>query len=230
MRLPRPIDRMWRRSFGTFEIDDPRPIAAEARYTFFLPTDEQLAAIQPGDEVKLIIRSVPPSSEWDAERMWVDVKEAHGDLLSGALDNDPLDIPQLKAGHPLQFPRSAIIDILWAENRTEAPPPGRNEREYWERCMVDDCVLGGRSPVDYLYREEPDLAQPDDKYPDSGWRIRGTDDGIAEDEATGRSPQYVAIGAVLNRDDSWLHLIDSPEGSRFVRDPHSGEFVACEDQ
>jgi len=228
VRLPLSIDRLWRRAVGTFEIDDPRPIALDAPYTFFLPTDEELAAIQPGDEVKIIIRSIPPARKWDAERMWVDVREASGDILTGALDNHPSDIPQLSVGHLLQFPRSAVIDILWDRNRTDAPPPGRTEREFWERCMVDDCVLRGRSPVDYIYREEPDMAEPEDKYPDSGWRIRGTGEGIAEDEATDRSPQYVAIAAVLNRDDTWLHLIDSPEGARFERDAQSGEFIACE--
>jgi hypothetical protein len=227
VRFPRLIDQIWRRSVGTFEIDDPRPIAAEAPYTFFLPTNEQLAAIQPGDEVKVIVRSSPPSPKWDAERMWVDIKAVEGETLLGALDNIPSDIPQLKAGDELQFPRSAVIDILWDPNRAVAPPPGRTEREYWERCMVDDCVLRSRSPVDYLYREEPDLAVEDDRYPDSGWRVRGTDEGIAEDEAEGSAPQYVAIAAVLNRDDSWLHLIDEPTGSAFIRDRDTGQLVPC---
>lgn len=93
---------------------------------------------------------------------------------------------------------------------------------------MDDCVLYGRSPVDYIYREEPDMGDPGAKYIDSGWRIRGTDEAIAEDEATERLPQYVAIGAVLNRDDTWLDLIDAPIGSRFSRDIHSGKFVPCE--
>src|SRR5262245_36198562 len=66
MRLPDALDRLWRRRFGTFEIDDPRPIAKEAPYTYFLPSDEQLAAIQPGDLVKIVIRSLPAARKWDA--------------------------------------------------------------------------------------------------------------------------------------------------------------------
>jgi hypothetical protein len=225
VRLPSSIDRIHRRLFGSFEVDDPRPIAAEAPYTYFLPSDEQLAAIEPGDEVKVIIRSIPAARKWDAERMWVDVKEVDGETLAGVLDNVPSDIPQLRVGDVLRFPRTAVIDILWDKNRSSPPPAPSDRREYWERCMVDDCVLGGRSPAYYIYREVPDLSDPDDKYPDSGWRVRGTDQGIAEDQTMGRSPQYVAIGAVLNRDDSWLELIDSPVGSRFIRD--SDAFVPC---
>jgi hypothetical protein len=90
-------------------------------------------------------------------------------------------------------------------------------------------VLGKRSPVDYLYREEPDLSEADGKYPDSGWRLRGTDEAIAEDEEAGLSPQYVALGAVLNRDDRWISLIDAPSGSRFMRDLATGCFVEAED-
>jgi len=228
MELIKVVDRLRRRWSGKYEIDDPRPIAAEAPYTFFLPTAEQLAAIQPHDEVKIIIRSVPPSPDWDAERMWVDIKRAEGDLLVGTLDNFPSDIPQLKPGNELQFSRSAVIDILWSKDRTHVPPEGRTEREFWERCMVDDCVLDGRSAVEYVYRERPELDEPNDKNPDSGWRIRGTDEAIAEDEAMERNPRYVALGVVLNKDDSWLNLLDAPVGSAFIRDMETGKFVPCE--
>lgn len=161
--------------------------------------------------------------------MWVKVTFANGDCLSGELDSYPDDIPQLQPGSPLPFRRSDAIDIIWSEDRAVPPPPSPSRREYWERCMVDNCVVEGTSPVDYLYREEPDLAEPDDKYPDSGWRIRGTDEGVTADEAADKSPQYVAIGAVLNRDDSWLHLVDEPTGSRFIRDLDSGKFVVCDE-
>ena len=53
---------------------------------------------------------------------------------------------------------------------------------------------------------------------DSGWRIRGTNEAIAEDEGRGEPPVYVAIGAVLNADDRWLHLIDSATGTAFQWD------------
>ena len=227
MQLPRTIDRLWRKWFGTFAIDDPRPIAESAPYTFFLPSDGELHAVAPGDQVKLIFRSIPDARDFDAERMWVTVTAVDGDTLSGTLDNHPGDMPQLPFGTDVSFPRSSVIDIMWDKERPVAPPSPLERRSYWERCMVDACVVGGRSPVDYIYREEPDLGQPDDKYADSGWRIRGTDAGIEEDERIGEEPAYVALGAVLNRDDSWLHLIDEPTGARFIRDLDTGKFEVC---
>ncbi|MBM7044390.1 hypothetical protein [Rhizobium lusitanum] len=52
---------LWRQQFGTIELDDPRPIVVEAPYTFFLPLDEELEALKPGDFAKLIVRSIPHS-------------------------------------------------------------------------------------------------------------------------------------------------------------------------
>lgn len=64
------------------------------------------------------------------------------------------------------------------------------------------------------------MAKVGDRFPDSGWRIRGDmRAGLGK-----RKAAYVALGAVLNRDDSWLHLIDEPIGARFEKDFETGRF------
>jgi hypothetical protein len=217
---------LWRRLFGRFTLDDPRPIAKEAPYTFHLPLDAELEAIRPGDFVKLMFRGAPAGREWAVERMWVIVTAVSPKGLSGVLDNDPSDMPQLKAGTKINFERHHVISV-----RLEGPdrPTIKDDRpEYWARCMVDDCVLAGERPVGYLYREEPDLAEEGDKYPDSGWRIRGDLRDQTEEQIGARKASYVALGAVLNRDDSWLNLIDLPVGAAFDRDFETGRYVPTE--
>lgn len=41
---------------------------------------------------------------------------------------------------------------------------------------------------------------------------------------------FVSLGAMLNRDDPIIELLASPTGSAFVRDPATGDFVACSDE
>ena len=101
-------------------------------------------------------------------------------------------------------------------------------REYWQRCLVDECVLERSQPVEFLYREAPDLDQEGDTYPDSGWRIRGCKGEVSDAEIEARRVVYVALGAVLNADDSWLHLVDDPIGSRFIRNFGTGEYVSAD--
>jgi hypothetical protein len=226
MRLPGGLERLRRRLFGRWEIDDPRPIAEEAPYTFFLPSAEEVAAVAVGDLVKLTIRSIPPSPTWDAERMWVSVEQADGDRLTGRLDNSPYDMPQLRPGSHLSFTRRQIIDVIWADERPVEPPQSAPRRTYWERCLADRCVAEDRVPVHFLYREEPGRAKDGDTHPDSGWRIRGDYRGLSDEEIGARELEYVALGRVLNADDSWVHLIDAPVGSAFIRDWETGAFVA----
>ena len=64
-----------------------------------------------------------------------------------------------------------------------------------------------------------------DKYPDSGWRIRGTEGAIAEDERLEKTAEYIALGAVLNRNDSWLSLIDEATGNAFQWNDDLQSFV-----
>lgn len=207
-----------------YDICDPRPIAAEAPYTFFLPSPPEISAVSKGDIVRLIFNYPHQTEKWGAERMWVIVDAANGDELRGVLDNDP-DEPTstLKAGHEVVFWRHQIINIEW-KNPEASPSPAKG-REYFDRCIVDQCVLDGQEPVEYLYREEPDIAAIDDKHPDSGWRIRGRMGSATDVEIEDRKAAYVALGTVLNRDDSWIAWIDSPVGASLMRDFKTNKYV-----
>ncbi|KAA9018242.1 immunity protein Imm33 domain-containing protein [Sphingobium limneticum] len=228
MGLKHRLHNLRRRVFGSWSIDDPRPIQADAPYTYFLPSAERIAALLPGDLVKLVIRSHPPGPEWDAERMWAEVKNIAPEGWTGALANTPCDMPQLREGSRLTFQPFHIIDLIYEGDR-EAPP-GLPRREYWDRCMVDSCVLDEGVPVYYIYRDEPDMGDEDDKYPDSGWRIRGDYRDLNDEQLHARKHDYIAIGKVLNADDSWLHLIDSPVGSAWLRNFETGGYEPLGDE
>ncbi|MGF7171034.1 hypothetical protein FHS91_002724 [Sphingobium xanthum] len=221
-------DRWKRRRFGRYRVEDPRPIAATSPYTFFLPSENELLALAPGDRVKLTFVGEPGGKTYGAERMWVTITELFGSTLSGRLDNVPFELHQLRVGDGVRFERSQVLDIQWNEDRERAPPSAPPYREYWDHCFVDRGVLDGEMPVYYLYRETPD-DQGDDKYPDSGWRFRGDWRGVTEEEFQAWEFDYIAIGKVLNADDSWVHLIDAPIGSAFIRNDKTNEFIRCED-
>ncbi len=204
-------------------LNDPRPIAAEAPYTFFLPHDVEIAALNPGDGIKAIFRQTEGQTRYEAERMWVLIERIEGGVVFGTLDNDPTDMPLLEAGMPVAIPLTHVISTAFHNSNPRPETPLR--REYWERCMVDSCIVDGRSRIDYLYREPPDMTREGDEYEDSGWRLRGTNAAIEEDEEQGEKPLYIALGAVLNKDDRWLHLIDEKTGAAFEWAAEASDYV-----
>lgn len=209
----------------TFTLRDPRPDQVYAPYTFFLPDPRRIAAVAPGDLVKVIFVSTAKETKWEGERMWVEIFSVDESQYQGRLDNDPEDIPGLSSGDPVTFQDWHIIsvDLVGGERDQKNLYP---QRQYFDRCLVDRCILDDGVRVEYLYREDPDLGSEGDTFPDSGWRIRGDGRGLSNDEIDERECAYVALGAVLNRDDSWLHLIDAPEGSGFLRNWDKNVFIA----
>lgn len=209
---------------SAFTLDDPRPTQAAAPYTFFLPDSRRVEAIDAGDLVKLIFIPTAEGTKYDAERMWVEVVSASGFKLRGKLDNIPDDIPGLSLGDAVEFNWWHIIDIEFADTTKNAQLTFP-QRDYYDRCLVDSCVASGEVKVHFVYREAPDMTQDGDKYRDSGWRIRGDWRGLSDEEIDARECEYLALGRVLNKDDSWIHLIDQPEGTAFIRDWDKDRFV-----
>ena len=217
-----------------YTLRDPRPAAQENPYTFFVPSPEEMAEIAPGQLVKLIFAADPPSEKYGAERMWVIVTTRDGDRLTGTLDNDPEDIPGLTAGDVVQFEAHHIIATIWEDPDQEArfAASAADQDRYFERCFVDDAVIDGRARVQFLYREPPEHGA-DDRFADSGWRIRADVAALSDEEYEDPSCSYVAIGVVLNQDDAILALIDAPVGSAFFLEDdgqfHPTDFPEADD-
>ena len=135
-------------------------------------------------------------------------------------------MPQIRLGDRVEFERKYIIDFQIAnperitKEQFKLLPAER--REYGDRCFVDDCVIYASVPVSHVYREEPRKKKPDEQFIDSGWRICG--DQNHPDYIAGKA-SYVALGLVLNKDDSWVALIDEPIGSRYRRDFSGSKFI-----
>ena len=197
-----------------FELRDADDAAAESPYTFFIPNREERVAVDVGDFVKLGFEYLWEIEEYGGERMWVKVTSKRGLRYAGVLNNDPCE-KGLEIGLELEFGIEHVLDIDWAN--PENHPPRVPHRTYYERCLVDDCVVEDGVRVEYLYREQPDMGEESDAYPDSGWRIRGEQGEQSDVEFENRSASHLALGVVLNRDDSFLHLLDEPEGAAFMR-------------
>lgn len=96
----------------SWSLVDADPIAADNPYTYYKPSRELIARVQPGEAVKLIFRfdSNDPGAP-SAERMWVMVDECLADGgFRGRLDNEPRHIHDLKFGDPVVFAPCHVIN------------------------------------------------------------------------------------------------------------------------
>lgn len=193
-------------------------LAAAHKYTFYKPSRELIAKLQPGDEVKLIFRfqSADPEAP-SGERMWVTVETVNGDgTFVGRLDNTPAWIEDLALGDPIVFDAAHIIN-------TQHDDHDNLVERYIKRCFVTRRILDEGARVGYLYREAPDRDE------DSGWRFMAGDESQAYmDDADNLA--LVSLGALLSLDDSFVELLDAPEGAQFERDEITGGFVAVDDE
>lgn len=192
-------------------------LAAANRYTFYRPSAEAIGKVAVGDNVKLIFEYDDANPDgWTAERMWVLVEHIDGEgHFRGRLGNDPRHIGDLHAGDMLEFSDIHIIQV-------EHDDGDNIVSRFRLRCFVTARVLHEGAPIGYLYREAP--AQEGD----SGWHIMAGDE-TAEYMDDPKNSFYVSLGAVLNRDDAILLLLDAQAGTTFARASDGRGFVQVAD-
>lgn len=96
-------------------IDDGERAHAESPEEFWIPAISDRQSLEPGSIVKIRFYIRAPDGSGDlvdhGERMWVQVKERHGDWYFGTLDNDPYCTDAIQAGMLLWFQPRHVIDI-----------------------------------------------------------------------------------------------------------------------
>ena len=192
-------------------ILDPRPVRAAHPYTFFVPSEDEIAALQPGDLVKMTFEG--PEG---GERMWVIFGGRDSAGCFGTLDNQPLSIPGLGLGDQIRFQDFNIISVM----ETRFPNPDALERLAFTRCRVDPAVLAEGGVIMRAERAAPEDVEGVHS-PDSGWHFYGSLDGGPPRDKM----QFLALGVVLNKDDSILPMLDAPAGTLARRDGDNGHLT-----
>lgn len=207
------------KTLGGYHIADPRPLARDNPYTFQMPSAAELLVLAPGNAVKLIFDAVPASEKAGPERMWVTILSRDGNRFTGRLENEPFHIPGLTQGDILSFESHHIIAIYWEDE--EVREQFDDGQDIWfARARVDPRITEEGLPVRFLFREEPAKLEGS-AYPDTGWRLCA--DEHADLDAI--DAPYMAIGVVLNRDDSFLELLSAKPGQAFQRPPDATGFL-----
>lgn len=192
-----------------WELIDPRPTMEQNPYTFFVPSNAEKAALQPGDLVKMMFDGLDEG----VERMWVIFEGRDDQGCYGKLDNEPCAITGLNLHDPVRFQDFHITAVY--QNRCTSDEDLAAEEKFFERCHVDPEILSGEAQISKAERHPP-KENEDQRFPDAGWVIHA--DG-REDLPLDKM-SYVAIGVVLNRDDSLLELLDEPVGTVVKRTKH----------
>lgn len=97
--------------------------------TFEIPTEEDKAAIEPGDTVKAVFSL----TDW-GEKMWLEVVKVKERHLVCRLTSHPLAIPRLSCGDSVKVKRKEVVDILW------------KDVDYSEMFAADKAALADRPP------------------------------------------------------------------------------------
>ena len=184
-------------------------------HTFWKPSDQLVALLNPGDHVKLIFElTAPGDGEPSGERMWVLITERNQNDFVGRLDNEPRYIRDLPLGSMISFTAAHIID---SSVKDPIPDP---TLKWQSRCFASNRILKDSAKIGFFYREEADEPR------DSGWRfLCGDETGEYMDDT--RNAQYVSLGAVLHCDDRIVDLLDQPAPIAYEWDDRTQQFKAA---
>lgn len=205
-----------------WHLDNARDIAKENPYTFYVPSDELIKMLKVGHAVRLIFVN-DARTETDtmrAERMWVEITHIDGNDFIGKLDNKPYENKHLNLGDEIHFKDYHIMDFY--DNDLTDPVPSL--AQYWDRCWTTSAIIDKTAPIGYICRTSPCDDKNGNK--DSGWQILSGDETqeYMDDPDT---IQCVALGVLLNIDDSFIHLLSSYIGTAFEKNAQ-GEWVKIE--
>ncbi|MGI8710482.1 MAG: immunity protein Imm33 domain-containing protein [Acidimicrobiales bacterium] len=187
---------------------------AEAQHDAFpdsfpIPSEGERRALRTGDMVKLVfVLDPPPSSGPNAERMWVEVRSAHGDgSYDGWLTNQPVVITSLEPSAMVAFEACHVAGIAL---RTEEV-----SFDVRLRAVVSDRALEIDGPPGWAGYEDP----LDDT--DSGWSVTAGDESDSYFGPDGkRGTQARELGELVQRFPALVEVFQAGAGEWVYRPDH----------
>ncbi|MBH5316520.1 DUF2185 domain-containing protein [Paenibacillus sp. GSMTC-2017] len=197
----------------TWKLDSVVELHKEAPYTFYLPSDQVIEKLTVGDLVKLIFMSIEElESEYNGERMWVEIISRNGSDFVGKLANQPHYLNSLQYGDLIDFNAIHIC-------ATKLDDPWSADMDYYfdNKVVVSNDVLS-RNEFNFLLRFNPNNED------DLGWVFFS---GHEEEDAN--NTQVISVGVMLNIDDSILAFINDPAPCAYERDKITSKLLKIED-
>lgn len=177
--------------------------------TFPIPTEEERQALRTGDMVKLVfVLDPPPESGPNAERMWLEVRNASDDgSYDGWLTNQPVVVTALEPSALVAFEPRHVAGIAL---RTEEVSFDVNLR-----AVVSKRAIKLHGPPGWAGFDEPlDVT-------DSGWSVTAGDE---PDEYFDAPPSEVTevltLGDLVQRYPALVEVFQTGEGEWVYRPEH----------
>lgn len=190
---------------------DINKTAADNKYVVHLPDPAVLVTLKVGMDVS-VIASKRSSFEHDgpsAESVWLRVSEITGlGKFVGVVVSPTTVVTDLVLGQRIEFENKHVARVAGA-------PPSKLEILCEQLCVVSAALEEEGSVVGKMHRQESEGE------PDSGWRFFvGTEsrDYLAD----AQNLVAVRLGDLLQIDDSVLHYLHSPVGSRYCKSSGGG--------
>jgi hypothetical protein len=132
-------------------ILDLRPLAEKRPYTYGLPKEECLDAIDKGDAVCVGVYG--PKNVYSVEA-WFEVLSATTDDIEGRMINVPHGWPDPASDIVLKFAKSAVTDVNFADPKYQ-PLAELPSKKYSGHCLIDSAIHFPDGKVQHMFREEP---------------------------------------------------------------------------
>ena len=177
--------------------------------TFPIPSLTEREALRTGDMVKLVFVLDPPPTEGpNAERMWIEVRNAHADgTYDGWLTNQPVVITALEPSALVAFEARHVAGIAL---RTEEVSFDVNLR-----AVVSKRALKLHGPPGWAGFEEP-LDETD-----SGWSVTAGDEADDYfDSPPSEVTEVLTLGDLVQRYPALVEVFQIGEGEWVYRPDH----------
>lgn len=179
-------------------------------YTYYIPSKWVIGKLEIGHKVKLLFEGKTYDGEAQIEKMWVEITEQANGVYKGNLLDQPVMLEGLFRGTQVTFEVEHIIDTELQDNTLK-----KWDYYFDNRILVSQDVLD-RKEYNIFVKSKVSKAI-EGKLIDTGCIVLSGYENKEYLEDVNNF-QFIAIGVILNIDNSILKYVDKNPRSLYIRD------------